>query len=488
VGTTADAGLGFILDNPVAHTFLAEFGSEGGGRVTAGLVDPNRLTYASGQGQTITVTPAFLARTLNTGTAVVLQASNDLTVNSPITVRAGGSGGALTLQAGRSVVLNAGITTDNGALTLIANDTRADGVVDAQRDPGNAVITTAAGTALDTGSGALTVELRDGAGRTNPGSGAVTLQTVTAGSASVVNNGPSAGSDVSLGPVTTTGPQTYSSPDGTTTVTGSLSAADNPITFTDGVVVNDGLTVDAGAAAVTFAGTGLQTLQSGNGARFGNLSHTGSGTLQLTGGLTVSGAFTNAAGTFDANDQPVTVAGPATVAGGTYRAGTAAQTFSGGLTLAGGLFTSSTGPMAVTGGATLRGGLLGGVGTVDTLAAAGGGTVAPGTASPGVLNVAGAVTLDAATTFRVLIDGTNASQLLAGGLVDLGGGILSLAFGSEPPVGGAFEILATADHGPIVNMFAGLPEGAVFSQGGFPFQITYQGGAGGNSVVLTRLA
>ena len=29
------------------------------------------------------------------------QASNDITVNSPITVSAGGSGGALTLQAGR---------------------------------------------------------------------------------------------------------------------------------------------------------------------------------------------------------------------------------------------------------------------------------------------------------------------------------------------------------------------------------------------------
>src|SRR5207245_5530910 len=109
--------------------------------------------YARGQAQAVTLTPDFLTRTLNTGTAVVLQASNDITVNSPITTSAGGKGGALTLQAGRSILLNAPITTDNGALTLIANDQLANGLVDAQRDPGNAVISTAPGTALDTRSG-----------------------------------------------------------------------------------------------------------------------------------------------------------------------------------------------------------------------------------------------------------------------------------------------------------------------------------------------
>src|SRR5260370_6846288 len=103
----------------------------------------------------------MLTRTLNSGGAVILQASNDITINSAITVSAGGSGGALTLQAGRSILINANITTDNGALTLIANDTLADGVADAQRDPGNAFITMAGGTVLDTGTGPLDIELRD---------------------------------------------------------------------------------------------------------------------------------------------------------------------------------------------------------------------------------------------------------------------------------------------------------------------------------------
>src|SRR5262249_3335695 len=208
VGKAANASLGFVGENPTSQTFLAAFVTEAGGRVTAGLVDPNRLTYALGQGQTLTITPDFLARTLNTGTAVVLQASNDITVNSPITVSAGGQGGALTLQAGRSILLNASITTDNGALTLIANDQLANGVVGAQRDPGNAVITMAAGTALDTGTGALTIELRDGAGKTYADSGAITLQTLMAGTLSVTNNGPTIGSDIILGMARTAGAQT----------------------------------------------------------------------------------------------------------------------------------------------------------------------------------------------------------------------------------------------------------------------------------------
>jgi hypothetical protein len=40
--------------------------------------------------------------------------------------------------------------------------------------------------------------------------------------------------------------------------------------------------------------------------------------------------------------------------------------------------------------------------------------------------------------------------------------------------------------GPITGTFAGLDEGAVFAQDGLLFQITYQGGPNGDSVVLTR--
>jgi hypothetical protein len=367
VGTADNAGLGSIVENRVTQTFLARFVTEGGGRVTAGLADPNLLTYCLAQGQTLMITPDFLTRTLNTGTAVVLQASNDITINDPITVSAGGHGGALTLQAGRSILINAAITTDNGDLTLIANDTLANGVVDAERDPGPAVITMADGTNIDTGSGALTIELHDGAGRTNTDSGAITLQTVTAGSVSVANHGPSAGSDIVLGPVTTAGAQSYANPNGTTLVTGDLTAADSPVTFTDAVILNAGLTLSAGSGSVNFAG-----------------------------GVVVS---------------------------------------------------------------------------------------------PGVLTVAGGVVLSDSATFSATLNGTdpdNYSQVTASGPVDLGGSTLSLTLGFTPELGDAFTLLSS-DTGPITGTFAGLDEGAVFSQDGMSFQITYQGGPNGNSVVLTRV-
>ncbi len=472
----------------IQQSFLARFGSSGTGHVTMGLTDPNQFTYARGQSQTVTLTPDFLTATLDTGTAVVLQASNDITVEDPVTVQAGGHGGALTLQAGRSILLNASITTDNGPLTLIANDTAADGVIDSQRDPGKATIVMAGGTALDTGTAPLDIELRDGAGLSHADSRAINLQTLTAGSVSIINDGPDTGSDIRLGAVTTTGPQSYSAPHGVTTVTADLTTGDAPITFTDSVVINDGVSVDTGSGTVNFTSDSTQTLQTGADVSFSNLNHTGSGTLQLTSALAISGTLLQSAGTFDAADQPVTVGGAAVLTGGTYLAGMAPQTFGGGLVLTDGDFTSSTGPMLVRGGVTLTGGTFGGAGSVDQLTVYGG-TVAPGTDAPGVLRVAGTVAFNPLTTFSVLLDGTHAgrgySQLRAAGPVNLGGSTLQLVPGFEPPLSRALKILTAA--GGIQGTFAGLPEGAIFDQGGFQFQITYHGGAHGRSVVLTRI-
>jgi hypothetical protein len=369
LGRADNAGLQPVVADPIDQSFLAPFVTEAGGRVAVGLDDPHQLSYALGQANTVTLTPDFLTRILNTGTAVVLQANNDITVNSAITVSAGGNGGALTLQAGRSILLNAGITTDNGALTLIANDTLASGVVDGQRDPGQALIRMASGTTLDTGSEACAVQLRDGAGRTNTDSGAVTLHTIMAGSVSINNNGPSAGSDVVLGPVTTIGAQSYASINGITQVTGNLAATNSPITFNNAVALSAGITISAGSDIVTFAG----------------------------------------------------------------------------------------------------------------------GTVAP---DPGLLTIGGGFALAPSSTFTATLNGTDSnsySQVTASGAVDLGGSTLSLALGFTPQVGDSFTLL-TSSAGPNIGTFAGLDEGATFTQDGFTFQITYHGGPNGNSVVLTRVS
>src|SRR5438132_891733 len=139
----------------------------------------------------------------------------------------------------------------------------------------------AGGTFLNTGSGALTVELRDGLGLTNRDSGALTLQTVTAGSVSVVNNGPSPGSDVDLGLVATTGPQSYSNPNGTTVVTANLTANANAITFNHSVVLNTGVTLNAGSSTVSFAG-GSVTASPGVVTVASAVAFNGSTTLSVT--------------------------------------------------------------------------------------------------------------------------------------------------------------------------------------------------------------
>jgi fibronectin-binding autotransporter adhesin len=294
------------------------------------------------------------------------------------------------------------------------------------------------------------------------------------------------------GAVTSSGTQFYANPNDTTRVTGNLNAGDSAIQFNDAVVVSDGVTVTAGANAVQFVGSGTQTLQGGSNTNWGNVNHTATGTLQLTNSLNITGSLITAAGTFDANNQPVIVsAGVAAVLGGQHLAGTAPQTFADGPVITGGQFSSSTGPMQVSGGIRLLGGVLGGVGTVDTVTAAGG-TIVPGNNGVGVLRVSGALQLQPSATLRMLINGPEAgagySPLQAGGPIDLGQSTLGLQFGFTPPVGNSFEILTNTSGAPIIGTFAGLGEGAAFSQGGYQFQITYQGGSGGHSVVLTRLA
>ncbi|NTW52795.1 MAG: filamentous hemagglutinin N-terminal domain-containing protein, partial [Chlorobiaceae bacterium] len=156
-------------------------------------------TYASNPGTDYTLLPSQLTALLNTGTNVVLQANNDIKVNSAIvTNNLAGNGGELSLMAGRSVLLNAGISTDNGNLTIIANDNTSNGVVDAYRLSGPAAITMATGTAINAGTGSVSMELRSGTGKTYSTSGDIILGAVTAGSISVVNHGSTAGSGITL--------------------------------------------------------------------------------------------------------------------------------------------------------------------------------------------------------------------------------------------------------------------------------------------------
>ncbi|MFY7866280.1 beta strand repeat-containing protein, partial [Roseateles sp.] len=159
----------------------------------------NGHNYALTPGTDSKLLASDLTALLNAGTNVTLQANSDISVSTAISANnPGGNGGALALHAGRSILINANINTDNGNLTLIANDTTAHGVLDAHRDSGNALITMGAGSSIDAGSGAVSVRLLDGAGKTHTASGDITLRTISAASIEAINTGPTAGSGITL--------------------------------------------------------------------------------------------------------------------------------------------------------------------------------------------------------------------------------------------------------------------------------------------------
>jgi filamentous hemagglutinin family protein len=195
-GTTGVSGMSngnFVVRSPVANN---------GAIVDAGLVHvatpgsggfTNPLTFTDSAAGTTTITPAQITAITNTGTAVTLQANTDLTLAaaSPIVTSAGGAGGALTMQAGRSVLINSSITTDNGNLTITANDP---GAQAANRDSGAGGITMAPGTTLNAGTG--TVSLTVGAGVAGAASGDLVVENVTAADVNLQQLGRTNGSSI----------------------------------------------------------------------------------------------------------------------------------------------------------------------------------------------------------------------------------------------------------------------------------------------------
>ncbi|MES3020472.1 MAG: YDG domain-containing protein, partial [Pseudomonadota bacterium] len=159
----------------------------------------NPMTFSSNAGGNSKILVSSLTAMLNAGTDVVLQANNDITVSHAVMANnPNGDGGNLTLQAGRSILVNASIGTDNGSVTLSANDTAANGVISAERDAGAAQIYMAPGTSINAGTGSVNLTLRDGAGLANSTSGNITLAGVAAQRISAVNGGQTAGSGIVL--------------------------------------------------------------------------------------------------------------------------------------------------------------------------------------------------------------------------------------------------------------------------------------------------
>ena len=193
VGAIGDDGTGNSASNVGAVHMLSSAHSSGG-YPAAGQ------TFANQESDSITVNAYEVADILARGTDLTLQASNDITVNSVVQV--GGfvqSAGDLTLRAGRSVDINEDIITNNGDLSVIANDTAGNGVVVAQRDSGAAVIDLASGKRLNMGTGDVSLLIADASDRSNNTSGDITIGSssrVIGNQVTIRNNGPTAGSDI----------------------------------------------------------------------------------------------------------------------------------------------------------------------------------------------------------------------------------------------------------------------------------------------------
>jgi len=125
-------------------------------------------SFTDRQSDSVTFSDTELETILSAGTNVVLQANNDITVASAVTVNnAGGNGGKLTLQAGRNINFNANVTTDNGDLLAVAGDP---GAIASERDAGTPTLTIGNGVTINAGSGVVNLAAVGGNFINNSGS------------------------------------------------------------------------------------------------------------------------------------------------------------------------------------------------------------------------------------------------------------------------------------------------------------------------------
>ena len=160
----------------------------------AAISVPGATGFADAADASVAMTPDYIAGVLRTGTNLTLQANNDIYVKSAIDASGGVAGGALTMRAGRSIAVLGDIITGNRDLTLVANDTLANGVQDGSRDSGVATISMGkdrAGNAaiIDAGSGAVAITMAAGLDKTNHDAGSIGINSISGATIKVVNNG-----------------------------------------------------------------------------------------------------------------------------------------------------------------------------------------------------------------------------------------------------------------------------------------------------------
>lgn len=526
LGAVANSGLKNVIGLSGGNAFLAAFGINNGSVVE--MIVSGSIGYSTASGQNVNLSPSFLTATLNTGTAVVLQASNDITINSAIIVNnPAGNGGDLTLQAGRTIAIHAAITTDGGNLTLIANDTAANGVIDSQRDTNlPAGILTTIGANINAGTGDVTLILADGAGRTHIANDDITIRDLVAHNLTVTKMAPLGGGVDLVGNIVVTGDLSIESAgdilqmDGTVSVTGTtdltsvefvdLSLPGNSFGGLVGVAA-PGVSVNINASGnlkiETISAPSLLTLNAG-------------GILNQQGPLQVSGASSFTAGTIVFDDTTNALQGQVTLSSpgsitlvnnanltlGNLSLAANASISGGNLTFAGtvdvGSHTLTLGGSGVkfNDNVTIAGGTISdtsGVTIGAGISFTGNGTIQAGTGAAGVLVKSGATVAADATTAGLTINGdltfslgsiltevinstSQYSKLTVNGAISLGNAILLISFDNAytPAAGDTFQVIANVPGNPVTGSFSQIT-------GNGTVGVNLSSTGAGNNVVLS---
>ena len=301
---------------------------------------------------------------------------------------------------------------------------------------------------------------------------------------------------------------------GTNATDGGLAFVGTGITTLSGAnAYNGGTTINAGTLKLTNANAlGGSTFAGGAGSlvfdssvathafAFGGLS--GSSNLTLADNAGTPNAVTLTVG---GNNASNAYSGVLSGAGGLIKAGTGTETIQGGNTYAG-LTAVNAGTLLVSGSisgsvSVNNGGTLGGIGTVGATTVNSGGTLLPGSLGTlGTLST-NALTFNGGGIFSLQINtsSVNGSNVVASSIdtitgnltlgttaptlaiSDLGGG-LTLAVGATIP-------FATYTGSWDGNLFSvggtNIPNGGTFNAGANTYQLTYNGGATNNTVLLT---
>jgi RHS repeat-associated protein len=420
---------------------------------------------------------------LNLGTGAVKLGSNRQVTVSANSLTVGGviSGSYAVTKAGSGRLIFTGANTYSGITTI------SDGVLQI----GNGGTTGTLGTGSITGDGVLAFDRSD----------VVTDSKALSGTAGLTQMG--------AGTLILTAGNTYT---GVTTITAGRLQVGNGGTagmLPSGDIYNDSvLAFDrSNALAVPSAISGAGCVYQLAGTITLDGSNTYSGGTVISGGILKVGddlggydsslgsgsVVNNAALVFNNNNNygssdstvanDISGTGSVTLSGEGTTIFTGNDTYSGATTITANFVVNATLNSSCT---VSSGGSLSGTGTIGAVTVSN--SITPGSGSTGIMTI-GNLTLNLHSNFYVQIDGNGAgtgyNQTAITGNVSLNTAYLNLSGTRTNHDGDQIVIINNTGGNAVSGTFYNLAEGATVNVNGVNYVITYHGGSGGNSVVLT---